>query len=145
MVQAFFLGNDFSFYENGKFRASIENGSYKLITVERHKLKKYMRKNDESSSIPLQHIWLDPSNFKITQVLVKEIENDNRKFEATYAGFEQIGGQLFPTELNFDIETGTKKINIKVSYSKIVIDQQQSFPFRIPQNYKPIQEIVNPH
>lgn len=145
MVQAFLLGNDFSFYENGKFRAGIDNWSYKLMTAERHKLRKYMRKNEEVASIPLQHIWLDPSNFKITQILVKEIENDNRKFEADYAGFQLISGQLFPTELNFNIETGTKKVNIKVSYSKIVINQEQSFPFRIPGNYKPIQEIVNPH
>lgn len=144
MVQAFLLGNDFSFYESGKFRAAIDNSSYKLVTAERHKLKKYVRQNEEVSNIPLQHIWLDPSNFKITEVLVKEIENDNRKFEADYAGFQQIGGQLFPTELRFDIETGTKKVNIKVNYSKIVIDQQQSYPFRIPENYKPIQEIVNP-
>ena len=145
MVQAFLLGNDFSFYENGKFRAGIDNGSYKLITAERHRLKKYLRQNDTIANIPFQHIWLDPANFKITRVLVKEIENDNRKFEANYAGFQQISGQLFPTELSYDIETGTKKINIKLSYSKIVLDQQQSYPFRIPENYKPIQEIVNPH
>jgi len=145
MVQAFLLGNDFSFYENGKFRASIDKSSYKLITAERHKLKKYQRQNEEVPKIPIQHIWLDPSNFKITQVLVKEIENDNRKFEADYETFQQIGGQLFPTKLSFDIETGTKKVKIKVSYSKIVIDQKQSYPFRIPENYKPIQEIVKSH
>ena len=75
---------------------------------------------------------------------MKEIENDNRKFEANYAEFQQIGGQLFPTDISFDIETDTKKVNIKMSYSKIVIDQQQSYPFRIPENYKPIQEIVRP-
>ena len=144
MVQAFMLGNDFSFYENGKFRAGIEKSSYKLVTAERHKLKKYVRNNEDVADIPLQHIWLDPSNFKITKVLVKEIDNDNRKFEANYAAFQLISGQLFPTELSFDIETGTKKVNIKVSYSRIVLDQQLSFPFKIPANYKPIQEIVKP-
>jgi hypothetical protein len=144
MVQAFLLGNDFSFYENGKFRASNDNNSYKLTTAERHKLRKYMRQNEQVASIPIQHIWLDPSNFKITKVLVKEIENDNRKFEADYSGFQVISGQLIPTELNFDIETGTRKLNIKVNYSRIVIDQHQSFPFRIPENYKPIPEIEKP-
>lgn len=145
MVQAFLLGNDFSFFENGKFRASIDNSSYKLISAQRHKLKKYLRHNVDVANIPLQYIWLDPTNFKITHVLVKEIENDNRKFEADFEGFQKIDAQLFPTELSFDIETGSKKVNIKVSYSKIVIDQHQSYPFRIPENYKPIQEIINPH
>lgn len=144
MVQAFLLGNDFSFYENGKFRAGVENSLYKLSTAERHKLKKYLRQNDTIDNIPIQHIWLDPANFKISQVVIKEIEKDNRKFEANYSEFEDVNGQLFPTKLSFAIETGESKVSINVSYSKIVIDQHQNFPFRIPENYQPIEEIVKP-
>jgi hypothetical protein len=144
MVQAFLLGNDFSFYENGAFRAGIDNNNYKLVTAERHKLKKYVRQNEKVGNIPLQHIWLDPSNFKITHVLVKEIADENRKFEADYSGFQKISEQLFPTELRFNIETGNKKVTIVVNYSKIVFDQQLVYPFRIPENYKPIQEIAKP-
>jgi len=142
MVQAFLLGNDFSFYENGKFRAGIENGLYKLSTAERHKLKKYLRQNDSIDNIPIQHIWLDPNNFKINQVVIKEIERDSRKFEANYSEFEDINGQLFPTKLSFAIETGESNVSIKVSYSKIVINQHQNFPFRIPESYKSIPEII---
>jgi hypothetical protein len=144
MVQAFLLGNDFSFYENGKFKAGIDNGLYKLSTAERHKLKKYLRHNETIDNIPIQHIWLDPENFKISQVVIKEIEKDSRKFEANYSDFEDINGQLFPTNLSFAIETGESKVSIKVSYSKIVIDQHQNFPFRIPENYQAIEEIVKP-
>jgi hypothetical protein len=144
MVQAFLLGNDFSFFENGKFKAGIENGLYKLSTARRHKLKKYLRQNDSIDNIPIQHIWLDPNNFKITQVVIKEIEKDSRKFEADYSEYVDINGQLFPTKLSFAIETGESKVSIKVKYSKIVIDQHQNFPFRIPESYKPIEEIVKP-
>jgi hypothetical protein len=144
MVQAFLLGNDFSFYENGKFKAGVDNGLYKLSTAQRHKLKKYLRQNDSIDNIPLQHIWLDPNNFKITQVLIKEIEKDNRKFEARYSAFEEISGQQFPTNLSFAIETGESKVSIKVNYSKIVINQNQNFPFRIPGSYQPIKEIIKP-
>jgi hypothetical protein len=144
MVQAFLLGNDFSFYENGKFKAGIDGGQYKLSTAERHKLKKNLRKNVTSDNIPIQHIWLDPSNFKIIQIVIKEIEKDNRKFEANYSEFEEINGQLFPTKLFFAIETGESNVKINVSYSRIVIGQCQNFPFRIPESYQSIQEIVKP-
>jgi hypothetical protein len=144
MVQAFLLGNDFSFYENGKFKAGIENRLFKLSTAERHKLKKYLRHNETIDNIPIQHIWLDPDNFKITQVVIKEIEKDSRKFESNYSEFEEINSQLFPTKLSFDIETGESNVSIKVNYSKIVIDQHQKFPFRIPENYQSIQEIAKP-
>jgi hypothetical protein len=144
MVQAFLLGNDFSFYENGKFRAGVENGLYKLSTAERHKLKKYLKQNESIDNIPIQHIWLNPENFKITQVVIKEIEKDSRKFEADYSQFEEVNGQLFPAKIAFDIETGESKVSIKVNYSKITIDQNQNFPFRIPENYQPIEEIRKP-
>ena len=144
MVQAFLLGNDFSFYENGKFKAGVENRQYRLSTAERHKLKKYIRKNEGVDNIPIQHIWLDPDNFKISQVVIKEIEKDSRKFEANYSEFEEINGQLFPTKLSFAIETGESKVSINVNYSKIVINQHQNFPFRIPENYQSVLEIIKP-
>ena len=144
MVQAFLLGNDFSFYENGKFKAVVDNGLYKLTTAQRHKLKKYLRRNDSIDNIPIQHIWLDPNNFKISQVVIKEIEKDSRKFEANYSEFEDIKGQLFPTKLSFEIETGKSNVGIKVTYSKIIIDQHQTYPFRIQESYQSLQETTNP-
>ncbi len=135
MLQAFLTGNDFSFYENSSFKASIDNREYKLVTTERRKLKKYLRHN-QHISIPLQNIWLNPDNFKITRVLVKEVNQSGRKLEGRYE-YQMSEGQLVPFHLNFQLETAENKnvVEIEVDYSKVNTGETLQFPFRIPEKY----------
>jgi len=141
MAQAFLIGNDFSLYDSNSFKASVENQQYKLNTVNRRKIRRYVRRSEDDISIPLQSIWLDPESFKISKVLLKEAERDSRKFQASYSEFEDVDGKLIPSALDFKVETDQKKIRISIYYSKIQIDQEQTYPFRIPENYTEIQDI----
>jgi len=136
LLQAMLLGNDLQFYENGKFRASVDKGCYKLSTSERHKLKKYVRSNQDDPKVFIQNIWLDPQNFKITHAEVKEVRRDNIKLESSYAGFEPFNGQLFPKEAKHII-WAENTIRMKADFSKISIDVPQQFPFKIPGSYQP--------
>jgi hypothetical protein len=141
MAQSFLIGNDFSLYESNTFKASIDNQQYKLSTINRRKIRRYVRRSEDDISIPIQSIWLDPVNFKVSKVLLKEAERDSRRFLATYDEFQDVGGKLIPTLLDFNIETNDTKINIKIRYSKIQIDQDQTYPFRIPESYTEIKEL----
>ncbi len=141
MAQAFLLGNDFSLYDSNTFKASIDNQQYKLSTVNRRKLRRYVRRSEDDISIPIQSIWLDPVSFKISRVLLKEAERDSRKFLATYTAFEDVDGKLIPSNLDFRIETDDNKIRIKINYSRIQIDQEQTYPFRIPESYTEIKDL----
>jgi hypothetical protein len=138
MAQAFLTGNDFSLYENNTFRASVDNRTYKLHTINRRKLKRYVRRSEEEISIPLQTIWLDPDQFKITQVVLKEAERDSRMFSAEYAGFEKINEQYFPLSMDYRIETDKDKVRIKIDFSKILLDTDPTFQFTIPDSYTEI-------
>lgn len=141
MAQSFLLGNDFSLYESNTFKATVENQQYKLNTSNRRKIRRFVRHSDDDISIPLQSIWLDPVSFKISKVLLKEAERDNRKFQALYDQFENIDGKLIPANLDFNIETVDKKVRIQISFTKIQIDQETTYPFRIPESYTEIQEL----
>ena len=141
MAQAFLIGNDFSLYDLNSFRASVDNQQYKLNTVDRRKLRRYVRRSEDDINIPIQSIWLDPENFKISKVLLKEAERDSRKFVATYSEFDDVEGKLIPTKLDFKVETDDKKVRIQISYSRIQFDQEQTYPFRIPDNYTEIKEL----
>jgi len=141
MAQAFLIGNDFSLYESNTFKASIENQQYKLSTVDRRKIRRYVRRSEDDISIPIQSIWLDSESFKISKVLLKEAERDNRKFVATYGEFENVDGMLIPISLDFKVETDDKKINIKIIYSRIQLNQDQTYPFRIPDSYTEIKDL----
>jgi hypothetical protein len=141
MAQSFLMGNDFSLYESNTFRASVENQQYKLITENRRKIRRNVRRSDDDISIPLQTIWLDPETFKISKVLLKEAERDNRKFIATYEGFENVEGKTIPSVLDFKIETAEKKVRIKIEFTKMQLDQELTFPFRIPEGYKELKDL----
>ena len=141
MAQAFLIGNDFSLYESNTFKASIENQQYKLSTINRRKLRRFVRRSEDDMSIPIQSIWLDPESFKVSKVLLKEAERDSRKFQANYGEFEKIDEEFIPTKLEFKVETVDKKVNIKINYSKIQINQNQTYPFRVPEGYTEMKEL----
>jgi len=136
ILQSFLTGNDLSFYEDGKFRAVLDNGGYKLATASRIKLKKFVRNSQENLRVLIQNIWIDAENFKITRANVKEIREPNTQLEAIYSSFEKIGEQLFPKEMSFDI-SADNNLTTKVSFNKIIINTAQTFPFKIPQSYHP--------
>jgi hypothetical protein len=137
VLQSFMIGNDLSFYENGKFKASLDGGQYKLSTAERSKLKKFVRNSQEQLKILIQNIWIDPETFKITRADVKEIRKQNLRLEANYSLFEKVEEQLFPHEVNFDIYA-EKNIHVFVEFSRININTPQLFPFRIPPSYRQV-------
>lgn len=138
MLQAFLIGNDFAFYEIGKFRASIDGMQYRLTTSNRNKIKKYIREHQDITTIPLQTIWLDPGTFKISHVSVKELEVEGRKLNAYYSGFEVVNNTLFPTKIKIDV-SAEKKMDLDLEYSRIDFDADQTFPFKIPSSYTPMQ------
>lgn len=134
ILQSFLIGNDISFYEDGKFKASIDKDEYKLSSSSRQKMKKYIRNQEEARNIFVQNIWLNPKTFKITRADVKEIRKDNIKLDATYSSFESIGNQLFPREMLYLI-TAENRILVDVKFSRITIDEPMKFPFKIPSDF----------
>lgn len=137
ILQSFLIGNDISFYEDGKFKASIDKEVYKLSTAGRRKMKKYIRRHEDESNILIQNIWLDPQTFKIIRADVKEIRRDNIKLDAIYSSFEMIGNQLFPRDMIYEI-SAENKLLVDVSFSRITIDEPMQFPFRIPESFRRI-------
>jgi len=135
LLQAFLLGNDLQFYEDGNFRASIDRGQYKLSTGERMKLRKFVRNSQEKLKIFIQNIWLDPENFKITHADVKEIRRDNIKLESFYSDFELVQDQLFPRKMSYTI-WADNTIRVNADFSKMTVDIPLQFPFKIPASYR---------
>ncbi len=140
ILQALIIGNDLSHYEDGKFRASVDNKFYKLSTASRAKLKKYVRKNELEPKVFIQNIWLSPDNFKILQLSLKEIRKENKKLDATYSRFIEISSQLFPRVIDFDLQADNN-IGVHLDYSKIAINEELNFPFSVPSKYQLITKL----
>lgn len=140
ILQSLMVGNDFSYYDNDVFKASIDNKDYKLSTIGRRKLKKFVKAGQEDQRVLIQDIWLDPETFKIVKISMKEVKQENRKFDAFYSGFDLVENQRFPMEMRYEIND-VKRYLVKISYSKITIDQPGSMSFKIPANYTPAQPL----
>jgi hypothetical protein len=138
VLQSILLGNDLTYYEDGKFRATYDSKEYHLVTAGRQKLKKYVKTQADEERIFIQNILLSPETFKITQMKIKELKKENKKLDATYSDFNYIDSQLFPHKIFYDL-MADKNIQVDLKYSKIVINKPQLFPFKISSKYTRIQ------
>lgn len=136
MLQAFIVGNDFKYYEKDKFKTSFDGDYFHLNTINRHKLKKYIRNENEKLKILIQNIEINPRTYKIINLNVKEVK-ENNKLKISYSDFENINDQLLAKLLQISI-ISEKVIGIKLEYSKVILNEEFNFPFKIPENYERI-------
>jgi hypothetical protein len=137
VLQSILLGNDLTFYEEGKFRVSYDSKEYHLVTAGRSKLKKYVKTKEDATRVYIQNIFLDPQTFKITKMKIKELAQDNNKLDAFYSDFKELDGQLFPHHLNFDI-AATSPVIVDIYYSRIDLVSPQRLPFKVSSKYERI-------
>lgn len=135
ILQSFLIGNDLSFYEDGKFKASIDDNVYKLTTAGRSKLKKYVKNSEEAVKVFIQNIWLDQKTFKISKADVKEVRKVHQRLEASYGSFDEVDSQLFPMEVQFSIYA-ENNLKVRAKFSKVTINEALQFPFKVPASFK---------
>lgn len=137
MLQSLLVGNSVEFYdEDEKIKPGTQDCEYLLGTVRKRKIKRVVDKGKEQKD-PLQAIYLNSDKFKITRIVFYEF-NPERSFDAKYDNYTQIDStQLFPQKITYNIKA-QKNVLIEINYSKIVFNEEQSFPFKIPESYEPI-------
>ncbi|MFH0895010.1 MAG: DUF4292 domain-containing protein [Bacteroidota bacterium] len=138
MLQSFIIGNDFTYYENDKFKSGIDNHCYLLSTVGRRKLKK-SRNEQAKPRLMTEDLWLDPEGFKILRHRINEFKL-GRKVEANYSDFHALDdGQKQPYKMVFEA-VAEKKLKITIDFLKFNLNEPQDFPFNIPEDYQRIQK-----
>jgi hypothetical protein len=135
ILEAMILGNELTQYDINKFRASIDGGLYRITIQERRKIKKYLKSNEVNSKVLVQNIWLNPDNFKINRIELKELGDDNRKLEVNYLEYHEVEGSILPKEVQINISTSTP-IDINIKFGKTAINEPLRFPFAIPRKYE---------
>lgn len=139
MLQALLTGNDFSLYQGDVFKASIENKQYKLSTVGRGKLKKFIANSEDSLRLLMQDIWLDPETFKISKIMLKEIK-ENRKLEVEYSEFQMIDSMKVASKMKFDFSNLNQKINLFMNLNKVSRVNSLEFPYTVSSKYTRIKQ-----
>jgi len=135
ILQAMIIGNDITQYDVNKYKASIDGGLYRITIQERRKIKKVLKSGEVDSKVLVQNIWLDPDNFRIREVDIKELGDDTKKLDVLYDKYIQIENELFPSRIIINI-VSQKSININVNFLKIEINEPLRFPFKVPDKYE---------
>jgi len=135
LLQAALFGNSADFDDDDsklKPTADIANCRYLLSTERKRKLKR-ITSGQDSLKRSLQTMTLDPETYKIINNDFTDVTT-NRKFSATYSKFTAIDSVFAPHHVDIDI-SAEKKINLKINYVRIEINQPQKMPLNIPKNY----------
>jgi predicted transcriptional regulator len=137
MLQSLLVGNSVAFYdEDEKIKPGISNCLYTLGTIRKYKLRRVMEKGKELKE-PAQSIYMIPETFKISRILFYEF-NPERSFDAGFYDYTKVDStQLFPLKMHFTVKA-QKNVIISIDYTKIQLNEAQSFPFKIPDNYEQI-------
>ena len=135
ILQSLLMGVDFAYYETDKFTLAINENRYKLSTMGRGKLKKYVKTQEDLEKVMVQNMWINPENFKIMKQSIKQVKSPNKKVIATYEDFRPVGDQIFPFSIHFKV-VDEKPVILNMQYKNIIINQKLSFPFKVPKKYK---------
>lgn len=137
IIQSLLVGNSATFYyDDEKLKPGIDNCQYMLGTVRKHKIKKVEERGKDLKE-SAQTLYMIPETFKIARILFYEF-NPDRVFDARFYDFTSVDStQLFPLKMAYCVK-GPRTISIDVSYAKPRLDEEQSFPFKIPENYEQI-------
>ena len=139
MLQALLFGNSAAFHDDDdKLKPGRDRNTcqYFLSTVRKKHLKRIIN-GTEIPSESYQTIWLDPATFKIVTLEFDDVK-EKRKFNSSYSDFKPVDKYLAPFKLFYSI-TAEKNIKADIDYSRISINEAQSFPFKIPPSYERIQ------
>jgi len=139
MLQALLFGNSADFQDDDdklKPGRDKSNCQYFLSTIRRRHVRR-IASGTETPNESYQTMWLDPATFKITTLEFTDIQA-KRKFSSSYSNFKAVDKYHAPFKLLYTI-TAEKNIKAEISYSRININEPQTFPFKIPPSYDRIE------
>lgn len=139
LIQAALFGNSAEFYDDDdKLKPVTDKINCKyLLSTERKKKLKRITSGQDSLKRSLQTMTINPETYKILNNNFIDVST-NRVFNASYDKFMKIDSLYTPHLVNIDIKA-ERKINVKINYVRIEINQPQKMPLNIPKNYESIQ------
>lgn len=139
LIQAALFGNSAEFYDDDdRLKPLVDREACKyVLSTERKKKYKRIVSGQDSLKRSLQAMTINPENYKIVNNSFTDVAT-GRVFNANYDKFSVNDSVYAPRYVNIDIKA-EKKINVKINYVRIEINQPQKMPLNIPKSYEAIQ------
>lgn len=138
VIQALLYGNSADFLSDSvklKGGKDKSNCQYFVSTIRKRQLQKVITGNPPKESV--QAIWLHPHTWKIVQLEFDDVDT-KRKFNACYEDFQPVENFAVPFKLLYTI-TAEKNIKAEIRWSRIKVNDEITFPYKVPESYEPLQ------
>lgn len=153
MVNAILSNNSFSYHDDKRnndfreFTSEVDSGMYVMKSIKDRRLDKVMRRGndkkidrllkkiDDNQQV-LQTLYID-SKFKLRKVVIDDELND-RTGIISFSNFMKVGKQLYPGEIDLQFLSPQDNLRMKIKIGKISMEKNQSYNFKIPERYEPM-------
>ena len=167
MLQDMVIGNPMLYDQEEKFKGNKDNDGYILtskskakvrkaagmrinkrdmedmedtliVDIDEKKYDKVMDRFEEDDEIlVLKRYWINADNFKVVRTIITDLSN-LRSVEADYSSFENVQGQQIAHKMNYRVADSGQDATFTMEYSKVKLDEPTTFPFSIPEKFKPM-------
>lgn len=149
ILQGILSSQVFSFRESANdrefrdYHSSIENGMYMVSSIKERKLRKVVKNEDKlqrylnkfnDSHLINHEIYVDPSMFVVRKMIFEDLDLD-RIVKIEFNEYSKIEGQFFPGKIELSFR-GEKEIDLTIRLSRIYINNEENFTFKVPSKYE---------
>lgn len=160
LIQNLLTGNPIQIGSDEKYTAGTEGLRYVLSTKAKRKVRKSLTKQSFDDGLPgfdvlkerkfekavdkydeddliIKRYFVRPGDFKVVLTQIDDVLY-KRTLRVHYRDFEDVEGQSFPMNISIEVSSPDQSAKFDLSYSRIRINEPQTYPFKIPAKYTPI-------
>lgn len=104
--------------------------------VKKRKLRKAVEKLEDEDLV-IKRFYVRSDNFRVEKVIIEDLLTQ-RSFRVEYSNFLEIEGNFFAHDIDIYIDTPKESGKFQFSYSRVRINDTQSYPFKVPSKYEPL-------
>lgn len=121
-LQNLLLGQAILDLKKGKFSSDYKNESYEVLPKKSNDLYEIL-------------FVMNPENFKLKSQQVKS-RAAQQMLAVSYPNYTEVDGETIPKKIAIRAVDKTNVTTINMEYKSVVLDEELTFPFTIPQGYK---------
>lgn len=125
------------------YNASVDSGMYIIQNFNDRIVRKQTKKGN--NFFMCEKTIINPETFKISNIIIEDIQK-SRKLNISYSDFKEldnfiakedsvINKNLFPGKVSFSLQVDTNFTNFDIKYSKVRINPNTKFNFKVPSSY----------
>jgi hypothetical protein len=122
-VQNMLLGRAIDNLKEGKYSETLTDQVYRL--------------DEESDGNTKKSFYFDANNFTINKQEVTQTKEE-RMMQVTYSNKKEFKEIILPLTLNIDSYQKKSKTEIHLEYNNVTFNEELSFPYSVPNDYKRI-------